>query len=54
MLIKKLAEIDQVAYIRFASVYRKFRDIHDLVEQVKPLLEKGRTPAPAPKNVLSE
>jgi transcriptional repressor NrdR len=52
MLIKKLAEIDQVAYIRFASVYRKFRDIHDLVEQVKPLLEQGR--ASAPKNVLSE
>lgn len=40
-LMEKLAEIDHVAYIRFASVYRKFKDIHDLVEEVQPLLNRG-------------
>lgn len=40
-LMRKLAEIDHVAYIRFASVYRQFRDIHDLVEEVQPLLQRN-------------
>ncbi len=40
MLIEKLMDIDHVAYIRFASVYRKFNDIHDLVEEVEPILSK--------------
>jgi len=31
-----------VAYIRFASVYREFRDIHDFFEEVRPMLDKNQ------------
>jgi transcriptional repressor NrdR len=36
--MEKLIDIDHVAYIRFASVYRQFKDIRDFVEEVQPIL----------------
>lgn len=44
MVMDKLVELDDVAYIRFASVYRQFRDIHDFFEEVRPMLDKKETP----------
>jgi len=40
MVMKKLREIDDIAYVRFASVYRKFQDTAELLEEVKKLLDK--------------
>ena len=40
MVMKKLREIDDIAYVRFASVYRKFQDTAEFLEEVKKLLEK--------------
>jgi transcriptional regulator NrdR family protein len=37
-----LINIDDVAYIRFASVYRQFTGIHDFVEEVRPILDRNR------------
>ena len=37
-----LKMLDQVAYIRFASVYREFKDIHDLVQEVQPMLAESK------------
>ena len=34
-VIQKLREIDQVAYVRFASVYHKFSDVGEFVEEVR-------------------
>lgn len=34
-----LARLDQVAYVRFASVYREFKDVRDFVEELKPMLD---------------
>lgn len=31
LVMQKLRELDQVAYVRFASVYRQFQDVHDFV-----------------------
>lgn len=42
MVMEKLVELDDVAYIRFASVYRQFRDIHDFFEEVRPILDKNQ------------
>jgi len=42
MVMEKLIELDDVAYIRFASVYRQFRDIHDFVQEVKPILDRNQ------------
>jgi transcriptional repressor NrdR len=32
-----LRDLDQVAYVRFASVYRKFKDIDEFIEEIKTL-----------------
>jgi len=34
-----LRELDKVAYVRFASVYRQFKDINELMNEVKTLFE---------------
>ena len=41
MVMEKLIELDDVAYIRFASVYRQFKDIHDFVNEVRPILDRN-------------
>lgn len=49
-LMRELAELDQVAYVRFASVYRSFRDISEFMDELKELIAdpaRGkRTPKP--------
>jgi len=39
-IMAKLHEIDDVAYVRFASVYREFKDVNDFVSELKSLLSK--------------
>lgn len=34
LVMEKLIDLDEVAYIRFASVYRQFKDIHDFIDEV--------------------
>jgi len=42
-IMTALKDLDKVAYVRFASVYRQFRDINDLINEVTSLFEdKGR------------
>ena len=38
---KKLREIDQVAYVRFASVYRQFRDVAEFMSELNAFVNKG-------------
>ncbi len=38
-IMSSLKELDKVAYVRFASVYRQFKDINDLLDEVKTLFE---------------
>ena len=37
----RLRETDRVAYVRFASVYREFKDVGDFMEEVRELLDRG-------------
>lgn len=37
-IMNRLRELDQVAYVRFASVYREFKDVRDFVEELEPML----------------
>lgn len=39
MLMRELRQIDQVAYVRFASVYREFKDVSEFMVELKPMLE---------------
>lgn len=34
-----LKEVDQVAFVRFASVYREFKDVNDFVDELGPMLK---------------
>ena len=40
LVMSKLKEIDEVAYVRFASVYREFRDINTFMDELNKLLHK--------------
>ncbi len=38
-VMEELKKLDEVAYVRFASVYREFRDINEFMKELKDLLE---------------
>lgn len=40
LVMKKLEMLDGVAYVRFASVYREFKDVNTFIEEVGKLLKK--------------
>ena len=40
MVMNKLKDLDAVAYVRFASVYREFKDINTFMEELKSVLDK--------------
>jgi transcriptional repressor NrdR len=40
MIMDRLKSLDQVAYVRFASVYRQFKDIHTFMEELSKLLSE--------------
>lgn len=39
LVMEKLKEVDEVAYVRFASVYRQFKDINTFMEELNTLLK---------------
>ncbi len=39
-VMNKLKEIDAVAYVRFASVYREFKDVNTFMDELKAVLDK--------------
>jgi transcriptional repressor NrdR len=39
-IMEELHELDEVAYVRFASVYRQFKDINQFMSELKGLLER--------------
>ena len=39
-IMKELHDLDEVAYVRFASVYRSFRDINEFMQELQELLKK--------------
>ena len=42
IVMKQLRQLDQVAFVRFASVYRQFEDVRDFVHELKPMLAEAR------------
>ena len=41
-VMDELRELDQVAYVRFASVYREFQDVQEFMREIRTLLEGSR------------
>jgi transcriptional repressor NrdR len=46
LVMEHLRELDEVAFVRFASVYRQFNDVQDFVEALRPLLEGAYRKSP--------
>ncbi len=40
IVMDKLQELDEVAYVRFASVYREFKDVNTFMSELKKMLDK--------------
>ncbi|MBR0466056.1 MAG: transcriptional regulator NrdR [Clostridia bacterium] len=40
LVMEQLKDVDEVAYVRFASVYRQFKDINTFMEELNKLLQK--------------
>jgi len=42
LLMEKLMALDEVAYVRFASVYRQFRDVNQFMSELRYMLDKDK------------
>lgn len=42
-VMEKLKDLDEVAYVRFASVYREFKDVNTFIEEIEKLLKSDKT-----------
>ncbi len=40
MVMERLKNVDEISYVRFASVYREFKDINTFLEEIKSLVSK--------------
>ena len=43
-VLEKLQEIDEISYVRFASVYREFTDVDSFMDELKKLKKKHAAP----------
>ena len=50
MVMQELRQLHHVAYVRFASVYREFKDVQQFLDELKPILaeRESRKEPPAP------
>ncbi len=42
LVMNELQSVDDVAYVRFASVYRKFKDINTFMDELKKILDERK------------
>lgn len=45
MVMRNLRRLDEVAYIRFATIYRRFADVEDLADEIENLLDRRQREA---------
>ncbi len=45
LVMGHLRKLDEVAFVRFASVYRQFKDVHDFVDELRPMLGEPLHPS---------
>ena len=50
-IMKELRDLDDVAYVRFASVYRSFKDIGQFMDELEELLRKRENGGKQPKDI---
>jgi transcriptional repressor NrdR len=53
-VVSRLRQLDQVAYVRFASVYRQFATLEELIDEARQLLEFKRYESPGQGKLFAE
>ncbi|AWZ48743.1 transcriptional regulator NrdR [Hathewaya limosa] len=43
LIMDMLKDVDEICYVRFASVYRQFKDINTFMEEIKSLMERKKS-----------
>jgi transcriptional repressor NrdR len=46
IVANKLRDVDEIAYVRFASVYRQFQDVSELIDEVKQVIDHTASRSP--------
>jgi transcriptional repressor NrdR len=54
MVIDRLRRVDQVAYVRFASVYRRFKTLDELVDEARAVIDAQRYEVPGQGRLFIE
>ena len=52
-VMKFLRRLDPIAFVRFASVYREFRDVRQLVDEAQEALERSKTENPSQQDLFA-
>lgn len=53
LVIERLQSVDQVAYVRFASVYREFSDVNEFMETLRHLVSSGKQNERRSRSILA-
>jgi transcriptional repressor NrdR len=53
LVMQHLKELDQVAFVRFASVYRQFKDVQDFVDELDGMLARSNAPGGSARSASS-
>ncbi|MGN6370679.1 MAG: transcriptional regulator NrdR [Phycisphaerae bacterium] len=51
-VMKYLRRVDPIAYVRFASVYREFRDVRQLVDEAQDVMERAKEEDPSQQDLF--
>jgi len=52
LVAEKLRDLDQIAYVRFASVYRQFADLGELIDEAKSVYDSQAANIPGQQNLF--
>lgn len=53
-LARVLRRVDQVAYVRFASIYRQFRDVGEFIDEARDVMERAAADIPGQQQLFYE
>jgi len=52
LVVERLRALDQIAYVRFASVYRQFADLGELIDEAKEVMDRAQPDTPGQQTLF--
>ena len=53
LIMERLHRLDQIAYVRFASVYRRFQDLGELIDEARDIMSRQLSETPGQQELFS-